>query len=255
MAGPQLDRVIRREVFANQLAQNAAYSKLLWKQIVGAKMANQASLLDAMGIEHLLHELRQRPLPNEANVAKQYWKHYFERVGNPQKRERKGADSFENKALNYGYAVISTLVHRAILIYGLLPSLGIHHDYRYRSTPLVYDLMEPFRSFVELALIEWMDEQQSEASTDEDFKNWVRFLMESLHRIRIKPHEEKHSRKLMDAIDKCVASVASCFESADFEHPSVEKLWVPNIAHHYWLKTGESVTDDEDDPDVYLKAV
>lgn len=35
-------------------------------------------------------------------------------------------------------------------MHGLLPELGIHHLGKYNSTPLVYDLMEPYRPFVDL---------------------------------------------------------------------------------------------------------
>ena len=31
----------------------------------------------------------------------------------------------------------------------LLPTLGLHHTSNYKSTPLVYDLMEPYRPFVD----------------------------------------------------------------------------------------------------------
>lgn len=137
-----LERVIRREVFLNQVAQAEEFTRSLWKRIVLRKMRNQAALLDYLNIDHTLHDLIEKPLANEANVARQFWGSYFQALGKRQKRERKGAESLENKALNYGYAVISTLAHRAILIHGLLPSLGIHHEARYRSHPLVYDLVE-----------------------------------------------------------------------------------------------------------------
>jgi CRISP-associated protein Cas1 len=47
--------------------------------------------------------------------------------------------------LNYGYTVLAALCHRSLLIHGLTPALGVKHMPRYRSTPLVFDLMEPFR--------------------------------------------------------------------------------------------------------------
>jgi CRISPR-associated protein Cas1 len=241
-----LDRCIRREVFGNQIKQDDEFNKLLWKAIVRQKMENQAALLDSLGVVHNLHRLIAKPLANEANIAKQFWGHYFETLGKKQTRERKGAESFENKALNYGYAVISTLVHRAILIYGLLPSLGIHHDYRYRSHPLVYDLMEPFRSFIDLFLARWMHSLEN-VPNDDDFRDWTRYLMNGLQCCRIKIPEDKHSRKLVDAVDKSVASVASCFESRNFEARCIEKLWLPKLEHHYWWNDAVGEPDEGTD--------
>ncbi|MEB3286027.1 MAG: type II CRISPR-associated endonuclease Cas1 [Vampirovibrionales bacterium] len=232
-----LDRVIRREVFSNQIAQDKAFTNTLWQGIVRQKMLNQSAVLDYLEITHDLNRLINKPLANEANVSKQYWGQYFEALGQKQKRERKNAETFENKALNYGYAVISTLVHRAILIYGLLPSLGIHHEYRYRSYPLVYDLMEPFRPFVDLFLAKWMTQvcaQPLDADDVRAFTEWVHYLMEALRQCRIKLPEKKYSYKLMDAIDQHVRSVASCFENKEQDPQPSKKLWLPELAHCYW---------------------
>lgn len=240
-----LDRVIRREVFLNQVAQDQNFNRMLWKSIVMRKMRNQAALLDYLGLDHNLHHLIEKPLANEANVSRQFWGCYFPALGKRQKRERKGAESFENKSLNYGYAVVSTLVHRAVLIHGLLPSLGIHHESRYRSHPLVYDLMEPFRSFVDLLFYEWIHEQTLE-DEEEQFKDWIRFLMNSLRECRLKHSEDKHSYKLMDAIDCLVRSVATCFESKHFQNQNLDVLWLPRLEEHYWLKSEAGEPDDED---------
>jgi CRISPR-associated protein Cas1 len=243
-----LDRVIRREVFFNQIKMSDTWRKALWKAVVGTKMKNQAALLDSLGIQHSLYELIDRPLANEANVAKQFWGHYFNAVGEKQKRERRGAETFENKALNYGYAVLSTLVHRAVLIYGLQPSLGIHHEARYRSYPLVYDLMEPFRSFIDLLFSEWTQQKalNIELSGEEaQFQAWICFLMNSFRECRIKHLEDKHSYKLMDAVDRLVRSVATVLSQAEDADPAL--LWLPRLSSHYWLTSTDEVTEDDDE--------
>lgn len=243
-----LDRVTRREVFANQIAAGESFNRSLWKAVVKQKMLNQAAVLEALSVEHDLLRLINKPLPNEANVSRQYWGPYFETLGNKQKRERRGAETFENKALNYGYAVLSTLVHRVILIHGLLPSLGIHHDFRYRSHPLVYDLMEPFRPFIDLFLALWIAEQKSTVD-DECFPHWIRTLMESFRTCRLKHPEEKHSHKFMDAIDLHVRSVATCLETRYFKVQDFSKLWLPQLEHHYWHQANTNNEEEEEFPD------
>lgn len=246
-----IDRVIRREVFLNQLGLDVANRKLFWKRIVHGKMQNQADLLDHLGVAHGLHKLIDRPLANEANVAKQFWSHYFSTVGQQQKRERRGAESFENQALNYGYAILSALVHRASLIYGLQPSLGFHHEARYRSYPLVYDLMEPFRSFIDLLFYEWTHQRNQDVKESNEsllFQEWIRFLMAHLRECRIKHPEDKHSYKLMDAVDRLVRSVATALIQVQQED-ATEQLWIPRLSCHYWLKASqEDGYEDDENP-------
>jgi len=228
-----LERVIRREVFANQIQCDKIYQKTLWSHFVLQKMRNQASALSSMDVEHDLSRLIE------------YWKHYFGLLRAPQIRERKGAQKFENQALNYGYAVLATLVHRACLMYGLLPSLGIHHDFRYRSTPLVYDVMEPYRPFIDLILAEWIMDMKWDYDGEEDWRLWVQFLMNSLRQCRIKHPEDKHSHKLLDAIDKTVRGLATCYEDEAFYKQDNSKLWLPRLEAHYWLREG-GIDDDEE---------
>ena len=156
-----LDKVIKTKAFYNQIKQNQDFEINLWKKILKQKIQNQAHNINLIGgnNENIIR-LIERPLINEANIAKQYWKIYFEKLDSPQKREHKNAENFENICLNYGYAIIQTLIYRSILIHGLTPNLGIHHEEKYNSTPLVYDLMEPFRAFIDFYLFKFKEEEK-----------------------------------------------------------------------------------------------
>jgi hypothetical protein len=105
--------------------------------------------------------------------------------------------------------------------------------------------MEPFRAFVDLALYRWLQQQTGTMEDDSDFKEWIRYFMASLQLCRIKLPEDKHSYKLMDAVDKSITTVATCFEDRFFEAQSLERLWVPRLEHHYWMQdVGEPIDDD-----------
>jgi CRISPR-associated protein Cas1 len=56
--------------------------------------------------------------------------------------------------LNYGYAILRSVMARAIVSSGLLPTLGIHHHNRYNAYCLADDMMEPYRAWVDLAVLE-----------------------------------------------------------------------------------------------------
>jgi len=64
---------------------------------------------------------------------------------------RPAADSF-NAMLNYAYAILYSKVEKSLIIAGLDPFVGFLHrdDYNYKS--LVYDFIEPYRIYAELAV-------------------------------------------------------------------------------------------------------
>jgi CRISPR-associated protein Cas1 len=81
---------------------------------------------------------------NREGVAAQfYWKHLFENFS----RERYGEEP--NNLLNFGYAVLRSIVARALVSSGLLPVLGIFHRNKYNPYCLADDIMEPYRPFVD----------------------------------------------------------------------------------------------------------
>ena len=80
-----------------------------------------------------------------------------------------------NNLLNYGYAVLLSTVLQKLFGVGLDPTFGIAHVARERSTPLAYDLMEPFRPCVDWRVIQWVkghpDRKDWEVS--KEFRRWV----------------------------------------------------------------------------------
>ena len=54
--------------------------------------------------------------------------------------------------MNYGYAVVRSYIARSLVAAGFHPTFGIHHDSQLNSFNLADDLIEPFRSIVDLAV-------------------------------------------------------------------------------------------------------
>ena len=204
-----LDRVVRTKAFYNQISQNREFEQKLWKKVVKQKVYNQAYNIKFIGgnNENLIR-LIERPLMNEANIAKHYWGVYFELLGNSQKREHKNAESFENICLNYGYAIIQTLIYRSILVHGLLPNLGIHHEEKYNSTPLVYDLMEPFRAFIDFYLYKFKQTYGGDYKR-KDLKSWSRYCAFCIKNYRLQAKGKSY--KIMDYIDIYIEEIVNCF--------------------------------------------
>jgi CRISP-associated protein Cas1 len=129
-------------------------AKQLWKQLVIAKIHNQASVLRTNGqpdgaLESLARTVRSGDPENiEAQAARRYWPLLF---GEDFRRDRNASGI--NAMLNYGYTVLRAVTARSIIASGLHPTIGLHHHNRGNSFALADDLMEPFRPFVDQAVL------------------------------------------------------------------------------------------------------
>lgn len=142
---------LQQEHFTQQIAVTTAKKDRLWKQIIQAKITNQAHLLAQEGVLVLNMQRWVKRVKNgdtenlEARAAGYYWKQLFGEL--KFKRERFGAAP--NGLLNYGYTILRGVVARALVGSGLLPTLGIHHHNKYNAYCLADDIMEPYRPFVD----------------------------------------------------------------------------------------------------------
>ncbi len=62
-------------------------------------------------------------------------------------------DAF-NALLNYGYGIIYQRIEGCMLTAGLDPSIGVFHADGYRRPSLVFDLIEPYRSWIDFTCVE-----------------------------------------------------------------------------------------------------
>lgn len=133
-----------------QMAASDPMKKQAWKQIVEAKIRNQAAVLDRFGMDGdvlkpFYMNVKSGDTDNREGIAaKVYWTHLF---GDGFKRERDGCPP--NALLNYGYSILRAATARALLGSGLLPLLGLFHKSRYNAFPLADDIMEPYRPYVD----------------------------------------------------------------------------------------------------------
>lgn len=141
---------LQGETLRNQIACGEVLKKQLWKQIVEAKIKNQAALLDSIGedgcvLRPFYSNVRSGDTDNREGIAARiYFQHLF---GDNFVRDRE--EPGVNALLNYGYTILRAATCRAIVTSGLLPAIGIFHHNRSNAYPLADDLMEPFRPFVD----------------------------------------------------------------------------------------------------------
>lgn len=138
------------ESYRAQIDASEPLKKGLWRQVVEAKIRNQAALLYSLGrdgsrLKPLYMNVKSGDADNREGIAaKIYWSELF---GRDFVRHRDG-DS-PNDMLNYGYSILRAAVARALMGSGLFPAFGIFHRNRYNAFPLADDIMEPYRPFVD----------------------------------------------------------------------------------------------------------
>ena len=141
------------EIVESQLGASLPFKKQIWKRIVMQKIANQAEALAIAGrpgFENLLDiasEVRSGNPDNREATAARY---YFPLLKDGYTREEISATS---SALNYGYAVIRSVLARAVVSHGFITSVGLHHNNVRNEFNLVDDLIEPFRPMVDLQML------------------------------------------------------------------------------------------------------
>lgn len=150
---PLSGHTIQNERFRDQLGASVPLKKQLWQQTVQAKIRNQAAVLEfvngfpASNMLAWSNAVRSGDTDNmEARAAAFYWKNIFpDTCGFVRNQDGDGL----NALLNYGYAILRSVVARSLVCCGLLPTLGIHHHNRYNAYCLADDIMEPYRPYVD----------------------------------------------------------------------------------------------------------
>ncbi len=137
-----------------QLSVSKPRHNRLWKDIIYAKILNQADTLSFLGgknnMYNLLPKITSADKGNiEAHGARLYFNSLFGKDFC-----RKNENDTRNAVLNYGYSIIRSSISRHVIAYGLNPSFGIWHSSELNSFNLSDDLIEPFRPIVDKYVFE-----------------------------------------------------------------------------------------------------
>lgn len=190
----------------HQLNASEPLKKQLWKQTVTDKIENQTEVLKQLGnyFEPMLEykaNVKSGDATNMEGIAAQhYWKHLI----NPDfLRERFGESP--NQFFNFGYAVLRSIVARSLVETGLLPIMGIFHRNKYNPYCLADDVMEPYRPFVDMLVVQWLEQHPDTEELTKDFKAYM---------LRIATKDVKIDgkiRPLMVAVKVTATSLFKCY--------------------------------------------
>lgn len=192
------------ETLRNQLEAGEVLKKTLWKQIIEAKIKNQAALLNKMGregsiLKPLYTNVKSGDSDNREGIAARlYWTALF---GRDFIRDRNIPGI--NSLLNYGYSVLRAAVTRALVSSGLFPALGIFHHHRSNAFPLSDDLMEPFRPFVDEIVFELTAQGEAELN--------IATKSRLIRVLYVDTYFSKITRPLSVGLSMTMASLAKCY--------------------------------------------
>lgn len=206
---PLEGNTIQCERIRQQLESSLPLRKQLWQQTVKAKIENQAAILakytnkPVTNLCVMAKNVRSADPDNfEAQAAVYYWKNFL--VDQPDfVRSREGSPP--NNLLNYGYAILRSVVARSLVISGLLPVYGIHHHNKYNPYGLADDIMEPYRPYVDMTVLDIVKKYGYQSELNVDSKKDLLCIPAMDVKINGK------RRPLMIAVSETSSSLVKCF--------------------------------------------
>ncbi len=213
---------VQSERFQTQIAASEPLKKNLWKFTVMAKIRNQNRVLESLGFETENMGYWERSVNSgdtsnyEGRAAAYYWQSVFEDYVENFTRGR--YEDEPNNLLNYGYAILRAIAARSLVASGLLPTLGIHHHNKYNAYCLADDIMEPYRPYVDMVVLEILESGVDVSELNPDLKRQL--LQIPVVDVVI----EGKSNPLMIGMQRTTASLNACFEGTErkIKYPEIE---------------------------------
>jgi CRISPR-associated protein Cas1 len=205
------------ERFRTQIESSIPLKKQLWQHTIKTKIENQGLVLEALGqnnerLKNLRNAVLSGDITNcEGQAASFYWGKIY---GSNFTRTRD--EDTPNAQLNYGYAILRSVVARAIVSSGMLPSFGIFHRNKYNAFCLADDIMEPYRPYVDWIVLHLEGINENEDGLTREHK------IELLKIPQIDVEINGLKRPLFHAVSITTASLYKCYsgESRKISYPT-----------------------------------
>lgn len=213
------------EAYKYQMRLDEVFIGNLWKKIVSNKINNQASVLknaNELSFIKLINYTQNIKLHDETNIegttASIYWKCLFSNSLNYYTRN---CNDIRNDALNYGYAIIRSILANSLTCKGFILHQGIHHCNQLNQFNLADDIIEPFRAFVDIEVYNMFEiEKKEDIQLNKEIKKRLLSIVDSVVVI----NNEKYT--LLNAIDKYTDSLFNSFKKQSVDELIEISLWI-----------------------------
>ncbi len=144
-----------------QIELDESVKSILWKQIIECKIRNQKAVVqwtsniqeDITMLADYSGTVEMADISNREGIAaKVFFKSLY---GSEFIRFY---DDAINKALNFGYKIITSAIVRELVSLGMDPKIGLWHDSKTNPVNLACDLVEPYRPVVDYFIYEHVDQ-------------------------------------------------------------------------------------------------
>jgi CRISP-associated protein Cas1 len=227
-------RATNTELLRRQIEWKTEWKTQVWRQIITAKVRNQAANLAHLKRAHsVLEEIAKRcekggeasaqkvsvatltaskraaflsdsPDAAESRAARHYWKHLLPRLSEWQQTDESrrvpGTREGVNGMLDYGYAIIRTAVLRSLAAHGFIGAIGIAHMAKAGSFALADDLVEPLRPWIDRELRQFVQ------GGKRPMEEWMR---QAVSVLQLEVVINKTKVRLLNAVDIYIQSFAT----------------------------------------------
>ena len=158
---PYLQHSRQHEVTKRQLELTAPAKKQLWKQLVTAKISNQAKCLslcehgdNVQETSQKLAQISKKVRSGDDGHMEGYAAAMYFPVLFGAGYLRVDETDYRNAWLNYGYSILRGCIARTLCVYGFFSLFGIHHHSSLNQFNLADDFIEPFRPLIDLYVVQ-----------------------------------------------------------------------------------------------------
>lgn len=213
------------EAYKYQMNLSDDFIGNLWIKIVKNKIENQARVLEYSNqlgfikLKNYIQKIKPHDTTNiEGSTALLYWKLLF---SDSLDYYTRNLDNIRNSALNYGYAILRSIIANSLACKGFILRQGIHHINQQNQFNLADDIIEPFRAFVDIEVYNMFE---LEGYTDEVLTKEIKKRLLGIVDSVVVINNEKFT--LLNGIDKYTDSLFNSFKNQNIEDLIEISLWI-----------------------------
>lgn len=213
------------EAYKYQMNLSDDFIGNLWIKIVKNKIENQARVLEYSNqlgfikLKNYIQKIKPHDTTNiEGSTALLYWKLLF---SDSLDYYTRNLDNIRNSALNYGYAILRSIIANSLACKGFILHQGIHHINQQNQFNLADDIIEPFRAFVDIEVYNMFE---LEGYTDEVLTKEIKKRLLGIVDSVVVINNEKFT--LLNGIDKYTDSLFNSFKNQNIEDLIEISLWI-----------------------------
>jgi CRISPR-associated endonuclease cas1, NMENI subtype len=209
------------KISRDQLNMKLPMKKQLWQINITRKILNQAAVLKYFGLDNteLIKLSKLVKSGDTSNCEAVAARLYFDQLLSDSTRRQ---PTWCNSALDYGYSIVRSAIARSVASHGLISSLGIFHHNELNNFNLVDDLIECYRPFVDLFVMELFYQKLFNDETEYFLSKDDRYKLIQVINEAVSIRNLKYSIK--NSTDIVVESFIASFQAENIELFELPKL-------------------------------